>query len=501
VLRTPDNSCETNVAASRALVPRRHLEGRSLASRARKFCKRMMTGAEARRLVEKFPVLLDQELARCSADEIPDYFRFLAEIAEYLEPIRRYADAEYHKGNPAAMQLLDEVWEQLSARKLRDQRQMERLSGKRDRSSIRKRARAFRRWKLVGKYYGYFEADTDSKKHTITDLEYRLKHETNLEKRAALELEIKEVLSLYGSEDLMEAMRLRRAGKLEEALRVVDRGLAKWEESTDLHHFKSQLYSELAARSAQQGLNAEPSDVALRAQASILDASSRLREDLIARGTAPEEILVEIEALTAGAAAEFDLKSVQAQALANLAPGIELPEDVHHFLFTGEFLAKQSSTGFDYSAIAVQFSKAVEVALEITIFRRWRAARRAGNTGEPCDATDGKLRALSLYLKAERKLTLGEMRFYLEFARKSDATRRREPILDSLSSFLESTANNGARLDELLENLTQNNIDWFRNGAAHGTRFDRSRALETREWSYRLLNIIGSMRRHRAQEP
>ncbi len=175
-----------------------------------------------------------------------------------------------------------------------------------------------------------------------------------------------------------------------------------------------------------------------------------------------------------------------------------LDEDVKQFLCTAEVLLKEfqrlGGKKADYSAVVIEYSKALELQLHRLCFEPFREEfvdrGRAGEViffglDESASAlspserktVQRSIETLRRFILDEQPLTLGQMWHCLLRARKASLG---SPVLESLRAHCQSDPARKALLGDDFVSGVGRYIETFRNTAAHTCRMDASQAMDCR---------------------
>ena len=198
-----------------------------------------------------------------------------------------------------------------------------------------------------------------------------------------------------------------------------------------------------------------------------------LKERDIAPGSdeAIEKIAEKVEQAAVPYLARVDEADIEARLRAEIAGWESLPKKVRTFLITGELLLERNNLP-EYSGVVISFGKAAETLLNERIFTPFRESHR------PEDCQNDFLRK---FMRSKKTLSLGSMPIVL--ASSEEVTLRR--------FVLERYPEAGRTIlaqDGLLALLAQEQIDMYRNGAAHDAELSLDDARAARAWA---LEIVG----------
>jgi hypothetical protein len=160
-------------------------------------------------------------------------------------------------------------------------------------------------------------------------------------------------------------------------------------------------------------------------------------------------------------------------------------EEIHTFLISGETCYQLmrplgSTPGFDFSAVSVLFAKAIEVEVTTRLLGRFREGLKMNGRLTQVIRDDrrvkGKNERLFDYLKEEKRITLGDVNFYLGCVESSD-----DPILSEFRDFLQTSKNpdfwtSKDAFPKTLDYVTKN----FRNGSVHTEQMTLEKCEELR---------------------
>jgi len=198
-----------------------------------------------------------------------------------------------------------------------------------------------------------------------------------------------------------------------------------------------------------------------------------LKEKEIAPGSdeAIEKIAEKVEQAAVPYFARVDEAEIEARLRAEIAGWETLPAKVRTFLITGELLLEHDNLP-DYSGVVISFGKAAETLLNERIFIPFRQSHTANDCANE---------HLQKFMRGSKTLSLGSIAIVLASSDEPALrafVRRRYPQADH--TIL-------AR-DRLLALLTQDQIDRYRNGAAHDAELSLDDARAARAWA---LEIVG----------
>jgi type I restriction-modification system DNA methylase subunit len=198
-----------------------------------------------------------------------------------------------------------------------------------------------------------------------------------------------------------------------------------------------------------------------------------LKDKDIAPGSdeAIEKIAERVEQAAAPYFARVDETDIEARLRAEIAGWESLPEKVRTFLITGELLLERDNLP-EYSGVVISFGKAAEALINARIFGPFQESHR------PEDCQNEFLRK---FMRGNKTLSLGSMPIVL--ASSEEVALRRfvlERYPDAGRTILAQ--------DGLLALLTQEQIDVYRNGAAHDAELTLDDARAARAWA---LEIVG----------
>ena len=156
------------------------------------------------------------------------------------------------------------------------------------------------------------------------------------------------------------------------------------------------------------------------------------------------------------------------------------------FLVTALFTLETLQDGLDFSFVSLGAWKAIELELAAQIFapfKLWFVARHPVVTeAVASDCQNSKSARLASFLKGTKDMALGEMQWNLNLLATSEKTIKSSLCLQELKAFVTDYFEMPEFFlspTEIIELLSQQNIDRYRNGAAHTTLFSRARAEES----------------------
>lgn len=198
-----------------------------------------------------------------------------------------------------------------------------------------------------------------------------------------------------------------------------------------------------------------------------------LKEKEIAPGSdeAIEKIAEKVEQAAVPYFARVDESDIEARLRAEIAGWDSLSDRVRKFLMTGELTLERNNLP-DYSGVVISFGKAAETLLNERIFIPFRQSYTAHDCANE---------HLQKFMRGSKTLSLGSIAIVLASSDEPALrafVRRRYPQADH--TIL-------AR-DRLLALLTQDQIDRYRNGAAHDAELSLDDARAARAWA---LEIVG----------
>lgn len=156
------------------------------------------------------------------------------------------------------------------------------------------------------------------------------------------------------------------------------------------------------------------------------------------------------------------------------------------FLVTALFTLETHQDGLDFSFVSLGAWKAIELELAAQIFspfKRWFVTRHPTVTeAVASDSQNSKSAKLASFLKGTKDMALGEMQWNLNLLATSEKTIKSSLCLQELKAFVTDyfeTPEFFLSPTGIIELLSQQNIDRYRNGAAHTTLFSRAKAEES----------------------
>jgi DNA modification methylase len=156
------------------------------------------------------------------------------------------------------------------------------------------------------------------------------------------------------------------------------------------------------------------------------------------------------------------------------------------FLVTALFTLETHQDGFDFSFVSLGAWKAIELELAIQIFspfKQWFVTRHPNVTeAVALDLQNSKSAKLASFLKGKKDMALGEMQWNLNLLATSEKTIKSSLCLQDFQMFVIShfkTPDFILKPTGITESISQENIDRYRNGAAHTTLFSRTKAEES----------------------
>jgi len=237
-----------------------------------------------------------------------------------------------------------------------------------------------------------------------------------------------------------------------------------------------------------EGIKLEPRDKALILEHKIINELSAVRRKLDSEGISVDDFFTFIDSYIQEQSQGFDLEKYKSTAIANLTGASKSNVEVIHFLATAEYLLEKHPLLLDHAPTAVEFCKALEVALKTSIFAVFKNSNGAtvANIANP----SAREKNLVKYCAGVKELTLGEMAFVFQILNlTTNARYRNEPALRDFKTFIQNQFNSTV-FDSLKALLNNSNVSRYRNGAAHTSAFAKSRAEETKVWCYSAINLL-----------
>lgn len=442
-----------------------------------------VTRIEVDRILSALPQRLEALLVRCGPEtpkSLPDYLTFYTELVNFLKPVLEYADAQFHVGHPEDNPHMPAM-RMISARKLKLEREFQ--SGGEDAPSRKKRIMAFGRFKLLV----YFFYGSGDRAPAVYDLEYRCEMEQDPARKQELIEEAHKIRQESSTGTLDAAYAACQEGRLEEALKLCNDSIARFRGQTEAYALRARILEAMSRQSIAEGLEVEPRDMALKAAFALQETLHRLRAEFAA-GSLDTDAFVErltqsAQAQVAGAG--ITPRDSEAAIWKRLGNAGKLSDTAQIFLATGHYLLDRLPADYDQAPAALEFCKALETELERLVFAVFKSGAPAslGAREVPRDSCE---RPFQDYCYRGKPLTLGAMAFLLQ---RSGSSRLIEyPLLAAFREHLGSSL--GEATARLTDGLRQDQIDRYRNSAAHPTLYSAAKAQDAAEWVYGLLELL-----------
>ena len=216
---------------------------------------------------------------------------------------------------------------------------------------------------------------------------------------------------------------------------------------------------------------------------------TEIRAGMGAKASSEDEILDAIFANCGGVGLIISpaaREDCQHRLLASIKNFDRLTPSSKDFLATALFVLETLPDDLDFSLVSVSAWKAIELELAAQIFspfKKWFATRHTNVTeAVTSDKQNSDTKRLASFLKGNKDMSLGEMHWNLNLLATSENTIKSSLCLQELKVFVTDyfkTPEFFLNRKEIIELLSQQNIDRFRNGAAHTTLFSRAKAEES----------------------
>jgi hypothetical protein len=435
-------------------------------------------------LKQKILKLLDEH-AEMDAPYTPNYVGFSEDLGQLIEPIICYVDAAFHQGasDPGPFLSFVNIVAEL---KLETQRNWTRASQKLG-SNHRRSIRYYGHFKLLMWWFGY-GGESPWSKLQIYDLLYQIEQSEDSREKESLIAQLKEIAEGTSTASYLAAFEAFEDGDFSRALAECEDSIKRFPENTPAYQLKSRILSAMATEALQSGLAREPKDAGLK-DALALDLSiKQLRTRFRAGSLSFDAFASEIEKFCSRIAGEHaDDLATYAIGIESTLPGLSaFPSDVTTFLCTGEYLLDRLPTQYDHAAAAIEFCKAVEVAVFHRVFYPFREGISAENLSQFPMTDDNK--KLLKFCTGRFKLTLGDMTYLIQISN-SRRKKAEDPLIAALDVHLcrLGSGNFGAILRDTLKD---EHIQKYRNSAAHDGVYSLQTAKEASMWAYGCLHIL-----------
>ncbi len=413
----------------------------------------------------------------------PNYSQFYLDIGELLQPVSEYCDEAFHNGDINEMELFAFTQQILAAKKYELWKGLQNVE-----NHNQVQIKSWCKFKML---LGYFSQANPGGKDTLVklaDLEYQFSQETDVEQQNNLFTKITELLGESSTADYLRAKIALDNNNLEEALNYANQGRKKFPGNTPLIKLRSEILRKLDEENITEGIKLEPRDKALILERSIINKLSVIRRKLDSKDISVDDFFTFFDSYIQEQSQSFDLEKYKSIAIANLTGASKSNAEVIHFLATAEYLLEKHPLLLDHAPTAVEFCKALEVALKTSIFAVFKNSNGAtvANIANP-STREGNL---VKYCAGVKELTLGEMAFVFQILNLTKNVRyKKEPALRDFKTFIQNQFNSTV-FDSLKALLNNNNVSRYRNGAAHTSAFAKSRAEETKVWCYSAINLL-----------
>ncbi|MGI8469859.1 MAG: hypothetical protein ACR2N3_15570 [Pyrinomonadaceae bacterium] len=413
----------------------------------------------------------------------PNYSQFYLNVGELLRPVCEYCDEAFHNGDVNEMELFAFTQQILATKKYELWKGLQNIE-----NHNQEQIKSLQKFKML---FGYFSAANPGGKDTIVklaDLEYQFSQETDVEQQDNLFTKITELIGESSTADYLRAKTALEENDLEEALNYANQGRKKFPGNTPLIKLRSEILRKMDEENITEGVRLEPRDKSLIFEHKVINELSAIRRKLDSEDISVDDFFTSIDSYIQEQSQSFDLEKYKGIATTNLNGFGKSSEEVIHFLATAEYLLEKHPLLLDHAPTAVEFCKALEVALKESIF----AVFKNNNGVAVATIINPSTREKNLvkYCAGARELTLGEMAFVFQIlSLNSNATYRNEPALRNFKTFIQIRLNS-TTFDSLKVLLNNNNVSRYRNGAAHTSAFAKSRAEETKQWCYSAINLL-----------
>jgi hypothetical protein len=231
-----------------------------------------------------------------------------------------------------------------------------------------------------------------------------------------------------------------------------------------------------------------------------LDSLKRL---LSIKGEDVEQVINHIEDRIVSFAqrlGQLDVQRYKARLSGEILAWERLEEKSQQFLVTAEWGLANFEPGLDFAPVTLSLWKAVETELLVKLFERFRqwVQDRKSDIGEFLDVdlhdeqVSEKTRVFARFIQGE-KLAIGQMLWEFKLV-SGRSTIRKSPLLQAFKDFL----NEHFAIPEfflskrhgLVSLISEEDVNRYRNSAAHTGVFDRDRAIESRGFIIERLNRL-----------
>ncbi len=410
----------------------------------------------------------------------PNYMQFYDDIGTLLKPVFVYCDREFHEGNVREMALFNQTQQIIAAKKFEAKKQLEKYK-----NDPKKSLPIFQKFKML---FGYFSNANPGSKNTLVklaDLEYEFSQETDLDIRIKLLEEIVLIIGESSMGDYLQAKDLFDQNNFDEALIFCNEGIKKFPGNTIIRDLKSKVLRRMDEENLIEGIEIDPYDKNLLFEHNIVSGLKNLREKIDSKDISAEDFFVTANAYIQEKIQGFDLTKYEQIANVNLN-GNTINNEVLHFLATAEYLLEKHPLLLDHAPIAVEFCKALEEALKKAIFSVFNAQYGSivGSVTNPTRRENNLVK----YCAGTREFTLGEMAFVFQIMNLNN-NYGNELGLRKFKEFITNRLNTNT-FNVLKHLLSKHNVDNYRNGAAHTSTFDKTKAVATKNWCYSIIELL-----------
>ena len=428
---------------------------------------------------EKLEHILNKNISRI-APYTPNYAQFYADIEQLLMPVFVYCDKEFHNGNVNEMALFNQTQQKLAAKKFEIKKKL-----KENQNNLKIAVPLSQKFKLLFAYFSNNSSEVKNSLVTLADLEYELSQETNPEKQNILLDEIALVIGESSMGDYIKAKFLFDQNDFDEALSFCNNGIKKFPGNTIIRTLKSETLRRMDEENLLEGIEIDPQDKRLLFEQNIASGLKTFREKIDSKEISPEDFFVLANAYIQEKTRGFDSTEYEQIAITNLN-GNKISDEVLHFLATAEYLLEKHPLLLDHAPTAIEFCKALEEALKKSIFSVFVSQYGAIVS----NIVDPKKREINIvkYCAGIKEITLGEMAFVFQNMNLTQ-NYRNELGLRKFKDFIINNLN--VNIFNSLKNLlSKNNVDIYRNGAAHTLAFDKAKAEATKNWCYSVIKLL-----------
>ena len=347
----------------------------------------------------------------------------------------------------------------------------------------------FSRFKLLMAFFGYTEG-YPANIPQMYDISYQLKHEKNPVKQRKLLKQYAKVSKQTSSYQYFLAMIAKEKGQLKEALDFCEKSIIKFPENTLAYTLKAEILQLMAEKTVEQGLKKEPRDKRLSMLHNIDKKARDLRKDVVSGAIDSETFVNKLEArideirLPTSEISKYEIIVNQ-----SLNKTLNIDPKSLRLLCTAEYLMESLFEPLDFSPSAIEFCKAIENELMIKLFEPFKKSFVAPS--KLLSKSNGKDFLLVKFVNGNEKLTLGSMATLLQFLG-NDAILQKSELLKELKRYIGTLPNPNLLIKgiSVQSNLTPQLVNEYRNSSAHVGTFSLSKAKETKEWAYQVLNLL-----------